>query len=51
VQIHADSGAPLGAINYIAVLADTSSGRKVVLLQFLDITNRPEWWSEVYDVK
>jgi hypothetical protein len=41
------------AIRYTAVLVDTDSGKKVVLLQFDGPKHGPSggWWSRVYDAK
>ena len=39
--------------NYTAVLVDSSSGQKVVLLQFQQNSQHPpgSWWSRVYDLE
>jgi hypothetical protein len=56
VRIHEDSPLPPELIKYTAVLVDTTSGRKVILLQFQQYTKHTNslpggWWSRVYDVK
>jgi hypothetical protein len=52
VQIHADSGLPAELVNFTAVLVNTTSGLKVVLLQFQKDSQNPPggWWSRVYDL-
>jgi hypothetical protein len=42
---------PAEFTNYIAVLVDTKSGRKVVLLQYQNDKHMPGWWSQTYDIK
>jgi hypothetical protein len=56
-QVHISYGdedklVPPESIRYTAVLVDTSSGRKVVLLQFERDKHDPPggWWSRVYDI-
>jgi hypothetical protein len=39
------------AREYMAVLVGTSSGRKVVLLQYREYLKQPGWWNRVYDVE
>jgi hypothetical protein len=56
-QVHISYGdedklVPLERVSYTAVLVDTSSGRKVVLLQFQQDSHHPPggWWSRDYDL-
>ena len=56
-QVHISYGdenklVPPESLSYIAVLVDTGSGRKVVLLQFRQDSHHPPggWWSRDYDL-
>jgi hypothetical protein len=56
-QVHISHGdenklVPPERLSYIAVLVDTGSGRKVVLLQFQQDSDHPPggWWSRDYDL-